>query len=165
MEQLYRPGFFGHTFRGYYPPKGVKVCPRTQGYRTKLRWQRSERKRAERPAERPAADPPLQLRPTGRFSAQRKTQAVIRLLRGEDLETLSRQLGVTAATLSLWREDFLAAGTAALKTHPGEHDPRDDLIQRLKAKIGELTMENELLYEKGRRLDEQLPLAQRRSRR
>jgi transposase-like protein len=114
---------------------------------------------------RPAADLPLQLSPTGRFSAQRKTQAVIRLLRGEDLETLSRQLGVTAATLSLWREEFLAAGTAALKTHPGEHDPPDDLIQRLKAKIGELTMENELLYEKARRLDEQLPLAQRRSRR
>jgi transposase-like protein len=101
----------------------------------------------------------------GRFSAQRKGQAVIRLLRGEDLETLSRQLGVTAATLSQWREEFLAAGTAALKTHPDEDDPRDDLIQRLKAKIGELTMENELLYEKARRLDEQLPLAQRRSRR
>jgi hypothetical protein len=29
---------------------------------------------------------------------------VLRLLRGEDLETLSRELGVTAATLSGWRE-------------------------------------------------------------
>ena len=105
------------------------------------------------------------LRPTGRFSAQRKAQAVIRLLGGEDLETLSRQLGVTAATLSQWREEFLAAGTAALKTHPNQKDPREALIQRLKTKIGELTMENELLYEKARRLDEPLPLAQRRSRR
>lgn len=105
------------------------------------------------------------LRPTGRFSAQRKAQAVIRLLGGEDLESLSRQLGVTAAPLSQWREEFLAAGTSGLKAHSNENDPREDLIQRLRAKIGELTMENELLYEKAHRLDEQLPLAQRRSRR
>jgi transposase-like protein len=100
----------------------------------------------------------------GRFSAQRKAQAIIRLLRGEDLETLSRQLGVTAATLSQWREEFLTAGTVALKSHTNEHDHRGELIERLRAKIGELTMENELLYEKARRLDEQLPLARRRSR-
>jgi hypothetical protein len=36
----------------------------------------------------------------GRFSLQRKTVAVLRLLRGEDLELVSRELGVTAATLS-----------------------------------------------------------------
>jgi hypothetical protein len=34
----------------------------------------------------------------GRFSARRKTEAVLRLLRGEDLDTLSRELGVVAAT-------------------------------------------------------------------
>ena len=113
---------------------------------------------------RRAAELPPRLRPMGRFSAQRKAQAVIRLLRGEDLETLSRQLGVTAATLSQWREEFLAAGAAALKTHRDKQDPRDDLIRRLKGKIGELTMENELLYEKARRMDERLPLAARRSR-
>lgn len=113
---------------------------------------------------RPAADPPPCFHPTGRFSAQRKAQAVIRLLGGQDLETLSRQLGVTAATLSQWREQFLAAGIAAVKSHANEHDHRGELIERLRAKIGELTMENELLYEKARRLDERLPLARRRSR-
>ena len=41
---------------------------------------------------------------------------VLRLLRGEDLETVPRSLGVTAATLSGWREAFLAAGEAALTT-------------------------------------------------
>ena len=46
----------------------------------------------------------------GRMSRQRKSAAVLRLLRGEDLETVSRSLGVTAATLSGWREAFLAAG-------------------------------------------------------
>src|SRR4051812_14092185 len=52
----------------------------------------------------------------GRMSRQRKSAAVLRLLRGEDLETVSRSLGVTAATLSGWREAFLAAGEAALTT-------------------------------------------------
>jgi hypothetical protein len=33
------------------------------------------------------------------MSRQRKSAAVLRLLRGEDLETVSRELGVTAATL------------------------------------------------------------------
>jgi transposase len=54
----------------------------------------------------------------GRMSRQRKTAAVLRLLRGEDLEMVSRSLGVTAATLSGWREAFVAAGEAALSTKP-----------------------------------------------
>ena len=44
------------------------------------------------------------------MSRQRKTAAVLRLLRGEDLETVSRALGVTAATLSGWRVAFLHLG-------------------------------------------------------
>ena len=81
----------------------------------------------------------------GRFSARRKTETVLRLLRGEDLELLSRELGVTAATLSAWRDDFLAGGQAALKSRPA--DDRDDEIARLRAKVGELTMDNELLLQ------------------
>ena len=81
----------------------------------------------------------------GRFSAPRKTAAVLRLLRGEDLELVSRELGVTAATLAGWRDDFLAGGQAALKTRPA--DGRDDEIARLRAKVGELTMDNELLLQ------------------
>ena len=52
----------------------------------------------------------------GRMSRQRKTAAVLRLLRGEDLETVARELGVTAATLTGWHDAFLAAGEAALTT-------------------------------------------------
>jgi hypothetical protein len=55
----------------------------------------------------------------GRFSAPRKVQALLRLLRGEDLELLSRDLGVIASTLSLWRDEFLAAGQLALKGKTG----------------------------------------------
>jgi len=98
-----------------------------------------------------------------RMSARRKQEAVLRLLRGEDLELLSRELAVTAAELSGWREAFLAAGEASLKTRPA--DARDAAIGRLKEKVGDLTMANELLEAKIERLEAARPLAPRRSRR
>ena len=97
-----------------------------------------------------------------RMSAQRKQSAVLRLLRGEDLELVSRELGVTAAELSAWRGAFLAAGEASLKTRPA--DGRDVEIGRLKAKVGDLTMTTELLEAKIERLEAGRPLARRRSR-
>ena len=98
-----------------------------------------------------------------RMSARRKQEAVLRLLRGDDLELLSRELGVTAAELSGWREAFLAAGEASLKSRPA--DARDTEIGRLKEKVGDLTMANELLAAKIERLEAARPLAPRRSRR
>ncbi len=99
-------------------------------------------------------------REPGRFSARRKTEALLRVLRGEPLDSLARELGVTAATLAQWREQFLAGGQAALKSRPT--DERDDEIQRLRAKVGEITMNNELLLERCHRLEANLPLARRR---
>src|SRR3954454_3675385 len=96
-----------------------------------------------------------------RISARRKQDAVPRLLRGEDLEVLARQLGVSAAELSGWRGAFLAAGEVSLKTRPT--DARDDEIGRLKAKVGDLTMANELLEAKIERLETSCPLVQRRT--
>ena len=98
-----------------------------------------------------------------RMSARRKQDAVLRLLRGEDLELLARQLGVTAADLSGWRDQFLAGGEASLKSRPA--DARDAEIGRLKEKVGELTMATELLEVKIGRLETARPLAPRRSRR
>ena len=86
---------------------------------------------------------------------------MIRLLRGEDLESVSRELGVTAARLSQWRDQFLAAGQAGLKTRASE--ARDEDNRRLQAKIGDLLMENELLYAKVDQLEVGAPLARRRS--
>lgn len=100
--------------------------------------------------------------PRRRMSARRKQEAVLRLLRGEDLELLSRELGITAAELSGWREAFLAAGEASLKSRPA--DARDTEIGRLQAKVGELTMTTELLEAKIERLETHRPLAHRRSR-
>jgi transposase len=95
----------------------------------------------------------------GRFSARRKTEAVLRLLRGEDLDSLSRELGVVAATLSGWRDAFLDGGTAAMKSPT---DDRDGLVARLQAKVGQLTMDNELLGQKCQHLESGRPFATRR---
>ena len=98
-----------------------------------------------------------------RFSSARKVAAVTRLLRGEPLEVVARELNVTVARLSEWRERALAAAASAMKER--ERDERDEEITRLKAKVGEITMANELLEEKIAALEGERPLARRRSRR
>jgi transposase-like protein len=94
------------------------------------------------------------------MSRQRKRDAVLRLLRGEDLETVSRSLGVTAATLTAWREAFLAAGEASLSTRPV--DGEDLESGRLKARLGEMLLKQELLEAKIAALEGGRPLARRR---
>jgi transposase len=74
----------------------------------------------------------------GRWSAKAKREAVLRLLRGEDLDTLSRELHLTAAKLAQWRAAFLASGEAAVKVR--ETDARDEELTRLKQTLGEMTM-------------------------
>ena len=80
------------------------------------------------------------------MSTKLEQGAVLRLLRGESIELVSRELSVTAAELSAWRDAFLAAGEASLKTRSA--DDRDAEIARLKGKLGDLTMANELLEAK-----------------
>ena len=99
----------------------------------------------------------------GRFTARRTQEVVLRLFRGEPMETASREVGVTVATLSGRRDQFLLAGTAALKRRPP--DPADEDRGRVQAKIGELTMANELLQEKIARLEGDRPVPRRRARR
>ena len=98
----------------------------------------------------------------GRMSRQRKRDAVLRLLRGEDLETVSRSLGVTAAALTAWRDAFLAGGEANLATRPEGAEALES--ERLKARLGEMLLERELFEAKIAALEGGRPLARRRSR-
>jgi transposase-like protein len=98
--------------------------------------------------------------PRGRWSAKRKVSVVLELLRGEDLETLSRRHGVTAATLSGWRDAFLASGEAGLKAH--EDDSGNEETRRLKSVVADLHMDCELLREKIKQLEANRPLGWRR---
>jgi transposase len=113
-------------------------------------------------AERPPESGAAALGRGGRMSRQRKTAAVLRLLRGEDLEMVSRGLGVTAATLSEWRDAFLGAGEAALTTRPGNCEELES--DRLKARLGQALIERDLLVEKIAVLEAGRPLARKRPR-
>ena len=87
---------------------------------------------------------------------------VLRLLRGESLDLVAREVGITAPTLASWQEAFLEGGGVALKSRKG--DPSLEENSRLKSKVGELTMEVELLYEKIHRLEAGIPPTLRRPR-
>jgi len=81
-------------------------------------------------------------------------------LRGEDWETLSRELGVTAATLSGWRERSLTGMEAYLRAR--ESEPANEETQRLKSLVADLSMSNELLRGKIHALETSRPLGWRR---
>jgi transposase len=100
---------------------------------------------------------------TGRWSARRKVSVVLELLRGADLESLSRRHRVTAATLSAWREDFLASGEAGLKRRDLAVESEE--TRRLKSAVAELVTDKELLREKIRHLEASGPLGWWRSKR
>src|SRR3712207_7103766 len=97
----------------------------------------------------------------GRMSRRRKRDAVLRLLRGEDLETVSRALGVTAATLTAWRDGFLGAGEARLATRP--RDGAELESGRLKERLGAMLLGGEVRQAKIAPLEGGRPLARRRS--
>ncbi|MGH7426892.1 MAG: hypothetical protein ACREMW_03420 [Gemmatimonadales bacterium] len=78
-----------------------------------------------------------------RWSAKAKTDVVPRLLRGEAVNAVSRELQVPAHELEAWRRTFLEAGGEGLKKRYGEGEAR--LLQRAQAKVGELAMKLELV--------------------
>jgi len=111
-------------------------------------------------AQQPQGSGAVALGRGGRMSRQRKSAAVRRLLRGEDLETVSRELGVTAATLTGWHDSFLAGGEAALTSRAATGE--ELASERLKAKLGAALIERDLLNEKIALLEAGRPFARRR---
>lgn len=112
---------------------------------------------------RPTVAPPAggvvdALAPGQRWSAGRKRDVVLRILRGESVSVLSRELGVEIYRLEKWREKALAGMDAGLKER--EKDPLQGELDSAMRRIGELTMENELLWQRVRKPG---PLAKRRS--
>jgi transposase len=81
-----------------------------------------------------------------RWSANTKMDAVLRLLRGEPLNQLSRELEVEAHRLAAWRDDFLEHGRHGLKAPRADRgDATDRRLKQAERKVGELTLENEIL--------------------
>jgi transposase len=99
------------------------------------------------------------LAPGQRWSVGRKREVVLRLLRGESAEQLSRELGVPSYRLERWRERALSGIDGSLREREGDA-VSEELAAAMK-RIGELTMENEVLRA---RVGHVGPLARRRSR-
>lgn len=100
------------------------------------------------------------LAPGQRWSVGRKREVVLRLLRGEPLDQVSRELGVEVARLERWRERALTSMEEGLRERGDSPVERE--LEEAKTRIGELSMENELLW---KRVDKDRPFPKRRSRR
>lgn len=121
-------------------------------------------RRASAVAETPAAAAGGPLGPGQRWSARRKREVVLRVLRGESLEALSRELGVELYRLEQWRERALTGVEVSLKDREEDHPVHAEL-DAAKRHIGELSMEIELLRARCRALEGGAPLASGRWRR
>lgn len=99
------------------------------------------------------------LGPKQRWSLRRKREVVLRILQGEALDGLSRELGVEVYRLEQWRDKALAGMDEGLRDRSG--DPLQDELDTAKRHIGELSMKVELLE---RQTDQKFPFLKRRSR-
>lgn len=78
-----------------------------------------------------------------RWSSGRKKQVVLRMLRGESVDALSRELAVPIYRLEEWRDRALAGMDVGLKER--ENDPVEKQLDDANRRIGELVMEVEIL--------------------
>ena len=78
-----------------------------------------------------------------RRSAKVKEEAVMRLFRGEDMETVSRETGFSLHELKQWRDKYTLAGQESLKFHPT--DLRDKEMQQCRDLIARQALEIEIL--------------------
>ena len=100
------------------------------------------------------------LTPGQRWTAGRKREVVLRLLRGESVDAISRELGVEIYRIERWRARALGGIDNSLRERDG--DPVQVELDSAMKRIGELSMENELLRARCRKDG---PLAPMRSRR
>jgi transposase len=97
--------------------------------------------------ERAAVAGPLE--PKQRWTVTRKRELVLRLLRGEPVDAVGREVGVETYRLEEWKDKALLGMDASLRERDG--DPLEKELQSARSKLGELMMDIELLREKTRR--------------
>jgi len=98
--------------------------------------------------------------PPMRWRAKRKAEVVLRLLRGEPLDKLSREMAVPIPRLEEWRAQALSGMEQALQARDAS-EPAQQKLDEANRRIGELSMENELLRA---RCEKNGPFVLRRSR-
>ena len=157
------PSFLGHGLRENPMSPGGGGMVRSRGVKGAGSAPTEGARRATGVGADAAAMGSGALVPGQRWSASRKRDVVLRLLRGEPLDAVSRELGVEVYRLERWKVRALAGLELGLKEQAGE--PLAAELDAAKRHIGELSMDNELLRSRARAAERRLPLATRRSRR
>jgi transposase-like protein len=87
-----------------------------------------------------------------RWTAKRRAALVISLLKGETtVAEAARRHGLKVAEVEEWRDRFLLAAENGLRARPKEDEAlREEMVNRLKRKVGELTMDLDILREAAR---------------
>ena len=87
--------------------------------------------------------------PIERWTAKRRVTLVVSILKGEtSVAEVARMHGLTVAEVEDWREKFLLGAENALRTRPKDEEAfKDEQIKKLKQKIGDLVLDNDLLRE------------------
>ncbi len=76
--------------------------------------------------------------PIERWTAKRRVVLVVSILKGE----------TSVAEVEDWREKFVLGAENALRTRPKDEEAvKDEQIKKLKQKIGELVLDNDILRE------------------
>ncbi len=85
--------------------------------------------------------------PIERWTAKRRVTLVVSILKGEtSVAEAARTHGLTVA--EDWREKFLQGAENALRSRPKDEEAfKDEQIKRLKQKIGDLVLDNDILRE------------------
>jgi hypothetical protein len=74
---------------------------------------------------------------------------VVSIIKGETSpQEAARKHGLTEAEVEEWKERFLAAAENALRSRPRDEEGlKEEVIKKLKQKVGELVLENDVLKE------------------
>jgi len=81
-----------------------------------------------------------------RWSAHRKKDAVLRMICGEPLDALSRELCIEVCRLEEWHERAMQGMEDALKLREGDSHLAE--LEAAMRRIGEISLENEMLRER-----------------
>lgn len=84
-----------------------------------------------------------------RWTAKRRVALVVSILKGEiTVVEAARKHGLTVADVEDWRERFLAGAENSLRSHPRNDEAlKDEMIKKLQRKVGELTLDMDILKE------------------
>ena len=82
-----------------------------------------------------------------RWTARRKAAAIMEIIKGKTTAAeIARSHDLTIAEIDQWMDDFVSQGTEALRSHPRDTEALHKAEKKeLLAKIGDLTMQIEVL--------------------